>query len=524
VETDLNAVVQRARSNPTTLLPGDVRALQRSIGNRAVAQMLGRDTPPASSQSTRQSIRQSSHSGPLIQAKLTVGPANDVYEREADRIAQSVTQHVSASSQPAQRSPKPDNDEKGKRMPLEMPSIRRIQRSAPLGAAGGKLDPNVERRLRSSQAGGRPMPDAVRRSIEPKLGADLSGVKVHTGSQAIQLNRDLGAKAFTQGNHIYYGAGQSPHDLKLSAHEAVHTVQQGASATSTLQRKPKRVLSPKKAAKDIPTTAARYEVTLGVWRDDPNFLAKSTAFVFKKAAHQVFGGHKPKAPKSTGHSWVELRAFDSEGNTVFVDSYGFQPSGIAHPETGFHGTSGEDNLYRDYPVSRDKFINVIATAEAIVKENPKYDLKGMNCTKFAKVLVNAAGLKFMGARVSPGARIGPGKAFTPNRLYSAMSSKKKSGKTYKRTVDRGDTPARKIVPKNILTVYMSPYEGMENNEMPLEDPTKIKNHRPSQTDQGWSEFLVEQDGVEVPMYAHTDDLTKFLNVTQAEAESSSDSE
>ena len=47
----------------------------------------------------------------------------------------------------------------------------------------------------------------------------------------------MGAKAFTHGNHIYYGAGQSPHDLKLTAHEAVHTVQQGGVKTGQVQAK-----------------------------------------------------------------------------------------------------------------------------------------------------------------------------------------------------------------------------------------------------------------------------------------------
>jgi hypothetical protein len=31
----------------------------------------------------------------------------------------------------------------------------------------------------------------------------------------------MDAKAFTHQNHIYYGKGQSPSDLKLTAHETV---------------------------------------------------------------------------------------------------------------------------------------------------------------------------------------------------------------------------------------------------------------------------------------------------------------
>ena len=116
-----------------------------------------------------------------------------------------------------------------------------VQRAAapasPMGPEGGALSGDIESRLRRSQSGGSSLPNHVRGAIEPKLGADLSTVKVHTDRTAVQLNRDLGAKAFTHGNHIYYGAGHSPHDLKLTAHEAVHTVQQGGVRAKRIQTK-----------------------------------------------------------------------------------------------------------------------------------------------------------------------------------------------------------------------------------------------------------------------------------------------
>lgn len=117
----------------------------------------------------------------------------------------------------------------------------KVQRStapaSPMGPEGGALSGDIESRLRRSQSGGSSLPNHVRGAIEPKLGADLSTVKVHTDRTAVQLNRDLGAKAFTHGNHIYYGAGHSPHDLKLTAHEAVHTVQQGGVRAKRIQTK-----------------------------------------------------------------------------------------------------------------------------------------------------------------------------------------------------------------------------------------------------------------------------------------------
>jgi peptidoglycan hydrolase-like protein with peptidoglycan-binding domain len=58
---------------------------------------------------------------------------------------------------------------------------------------------------------------------------DFSHVRVHTGPEAIQLNRDVGAKAFTLGSDIYYGAGHTPANLELTAHELTHVVQQTGS-------------------------------------------------------------------------------------------------------------------------------------------------------------------------------------------------------------------------------------------------------------------------------------------------------
>src|ERR1044072_8145763 len=65
---------------PSMLRPNDLLALQRTMGNRAVQQIL---------QHGRCST---------IQTKLAVGPANDHYEREADRVATSVMSDFAAPS------------------------------------------------------------------------------------------------------------------------------------------------------------------------------------------------------------------------------------------------------------------------------------------------------------------------------------------------------------------------------------------------------------------------------------------
>jgi len=96
-------------------------------------------------------------------------------------------------------------------------------------AAGG--DVPVSDRTRSlvaNPSGGVPIPEAVRARIEPHLGADLSGVQVHTDPAAVAAAAELQARAFTVGAHIFLGDGQSVSDLELMGHEATHVVQQVA--------------------------------------------------------------------------------------------------------------------------------------------------------------------------------------------------------------------------------------------------------------------------------------------------------
>jgi|GEM_PF-4258922 len=86
---------------------------------------------------------------------------------------------------------------------------------------------NVENQLAGSKGGGSALPDDVRSFMEPRFGADFSSVRVHTDSNAVQMNKELGAQAFAHGSDIYYGAGKSPGKDELTAHELTHTVQQG---------------------------------------------------------------------------------------------------------------------------------------------------------------------------------------------------------------------------------------------------------------------------------------------------------
>ncbi|MBD2521327.1 DUF4157 domain-containing protein [Nostoc sp. FACHB-133] len=192
------------------------------------------------------------------QAKLTVGEPGDKYEQEADRTAAQVMSMPNAAVQPIQREAMLEEDEVQTK-PLaasitpivqreeiseeeevqakviasiqreEMPDEEDVQTKPTLQrSTDGRLqaDSSIESRLNSSKGDGDPLADEVRSFMEPRFGADFSQVRVHTDSEAVQMNRDLNAQAFTHQQDVYFGAGKSPAKDALTAHELTHVVQQ----------------------------------------------------------------------------------------------------------------------------------------------------------------------------------------------------------------------------------------------------------------------------------------------------------
>lgn len=102
--------------------------------------------------------------------------------------------------------------------------------SRPVGPEGGKVPPQVESAINRARGGGQPLESTVQEHMSETLGHDFSGVRVHTGSEANTLNRQLSAKAFTTGGDIFFRRGEynpgSSSGRELIAHELSHVVQQ----------------------------------------------------------------------------------------------------------------------------------------------------------------------------------------------------------------------------------------------------------------------------------------------------------
>lgn len=172
--------------------------------------------------------RQSLRSNPtaVIQTKLLVNQPGDQFELEADAAAQRAVQNDEADVEPPSHLKAHD---------------RVVQRSC----APCATDTITSRRQEINEGiieppdSGSPLSDTIRHRAEPVLGADLSSVRVHASPSAHDTADALNAKAFTNGDHIWLGAGESPEDVELMTHESTHVIQQSqrGDQTKLIQRK-----------------------------------------------------------------------------------------------------------------------------------------------------------------------------------------------------------------------------------------------------------------------------------------------
>ncbi|QUY45181.1 DUF4157 domain-containing protein [Acaryochloris marina] len=166
---------------------------------------------------------------PWIQRKLTLGQPGDKYEQEADRVASQVVYQINAPNssqlnqdQSIQREKRPEDE-------IQAKSLRAaIQRRQAI--AGEEASPDLESTINRARGSGQPLNSELQQSMGQAMGADFSGVRVHTDTQSDQLNQSIQARAFTTGQDMFFreGAYQPGNRVgqELIAHELTHVVQQ----------------------------------------------------------------------------------------------------------------------------------------------------------------------------------------------------------------------------------------------------------------------------------------------------------
>lgn len=108
--------------------------------------------------------------------------------------------------------------------------VQRVLMLARKADGEAQLSPEAEDAIHRSRGGGQPLGDNVRGRMESAIGADFSGVRVHSDAQADTLSRAVNARAFTVGQDVYFRQGAydpgSSGGRELLAHELTHVVQQ----------------------------------------------------------------------------------------------------------------------------------------------------------------------------------------------------------------------------------------------------------------------------------------------------------
>lgn len=183
--------IRRAVGRISSASSDDICTLQRVIGNRAVSN--------------------------LVQAQFEAGFTGDFNDHKAGKAAEVLIKRKTGAGMPVSRASELVSD---------------------LNANGEFANGLVD-----SRTGGSPLSLQLRRELEPKLGADFSSIRIHTGRKAAQLSRSIQARAFTHGRDIYFAEGQysptTPSGKHLLAHELTHTMQQSSVMRLSLDRKAK---------------------------------------------------------------------------------------------------------------------------------------------------------------------------------------------------------------------------------------------------------------------------------------------
>lgn len=190
---------QNRELTPTFGAQHSLLSLHRSIGNRAF--------------------------GHVLQAKLAISSPGDVYEQEADRVAE----HVMRMPDPTIQRKCAACGTKGEpcqRCQAEQGQI--IQRK--VGAPFNSIPSADSVSSISHLAPGRPLAPSTRAFFEPRFGADFGRVRIHTDPKATESAQAVNALAYTLGNNVVFNAGQfqpeSRAGQQLLAHELAHVVQQ----------------------------------------------------------------------------------------------------------------------------------------------------------------------------------------------------------------------------------------------------------------------------------------------------------
>lgn len=202
-QTCPNSCKQNPSFNSLRSSADKILQLQRTAGNQAVQRLIKSGT---------------------LQAKLKISQPNDIYEQEADRVAE----HVMRMPEPKmQLQPLRVTPLMQRQVPKEKEEILQAKETA---SQSQTITPSIESRISELQGGGQPLDPATRAFFELRFGQDFSEVRVHTDAKAAEVAKEVNARAFTVGKELVFGEGNYSPGMddgqRLIAHELTHVIQQ----------------------------------------------------------------------------------------------------------------------------------------------------------------------------------------------------------------------------------------------------------------------------------------------------------
>jgi hypothetical protein len=174
-----------------------------------------------------------------LQAKLTVGAPNDIYEQEADAVAEKVMRMADHSAKNAFFFQPASMPVQHKCTPCEEAAkkTQRQEQSNAEVAAPQELTNYVE----SLGNKGTALPAQTQQFFGSRMGYDFSNVKIHTDSVAARSAQSINALAYTSGSNIVFNQNQyqpgTESGKRLLAHELTHVVQQTGSIRAYRNKK-----------------------------------------------------------------------------------------------------------------------------------------------------------------------------------------------------------------------------------------------------------------------------------------------
>jgi hypothetical protein len=227
---------------PAARIPGDAHGVQREAESdevqtaplaASISRLIQRASEEEEEVQTKSLVQRAPEEEEEVQTKSLVQRAP---EEEEEVQTKSLVQRAPEEEEEVQtksliqRAPEEEEEVQTKSTVQRQGEEEEIQTKSEGSDGSFSAGRHVEQRLSSLQGGGSPLPSSVRSHMEPRFGADFGGVRLHTDSEAGQLNRDLQARAFTHGNDIYMGSGASAPGStdgdRLLAHELTHVIQQ----------------------------------------------------------------------------------------------------------------------------------------------------------------------------------------------------------------------------------------------------------------------------------------------------------